>query len=816
MFTFSQIAQITGGTVLADNYEGSIETFLTDSRRVFNSRAAVFLAIDGERHDGHAFLQDVYDKGVRQFIIEKKIKFSTEALQNANVLLVGHAIGALQRIAAAHRRQFEYPVIGITGSNGKTIVKEWLARMLGDEYKIIKSPGSYNSQLGVPLSVLQMTGSFDLAIFETGISKAGEMKNLQKIIAPDIGIYTNIGPAHAEGFESMEQKAMEKWQLFHGAERVVYCADHELIKKTKPADIQSFTWGRHAGADVWVLSEEKSAGAVTMRLAHMDRVMEIAIPFSGKAPVENAMHCVTTMISMGITADKIAGALAGLRDVGMRLQLKKGINNCYLINDSYNNDLGGLQVAIDFLKSQSGGSKHIILSDIMQTGLEEAGLYEKLNKILTDNHIDVLTGIGEGFMKNRHIFSVKSTFYPSTERFLQEVSDDDFHNEAILVKGARPFGLEKITNFLSEKVHGTVLEVNLDALNHNLNFYRSKLKNDVKLMVMVKALAYGSGSAEVAHLLEYNRVDYLAVAYPDEGVELRKQGITLPVMVMNMEPESFENIVHYNLEPEVYSLWQLGRLADFVRHRRKKVKVHIKIDSGMHRLGFEGSHIGELIRQLKSNPLMEVASIYSHLAGADEEVHDAFTREQVARFLDMAGTIEKSLKIHALKHILNSAGIVRFAEYQLDMVRLGIGLYGFEANQLEQEHLQPISTLKTVISQIKHIKKGETVGYGRKGVVSRDATIATIAIGYADGFSRAFSNGKISLLVNGRRAPVIGNVCMDMSMLDITGIEAHEGDEVIVFGHEPTIKELADAIGTIPYEILTNISSRVTRVFYKR
>ena len=814
MFTFSQTAEIAGGKILAQNHPGGIEHFLTDSRKLVNPRAAVFLAIDGHRHDGHAFIAGVFERGVRQFIIEKKIELPPEIMEVSNILLVDNAISALQKIAAYHRRQFTCPVIGITGSNGKTIVKEWLAQMLQDHYKIIKSPGSYNSQLGGPLSVLQMARNHTLAIFEAGISKTGEMKNLQKVIAPDIGIFTNIGTAHDSGFENREQKAIEKWQFFHGAERVVYCADHELIRDTKPADMQSFTWGRHAGADVRILSEEKGAGAVTMRLAHMDRDMEIVIPFSGKASIENAMHCITTLISMDIPADKIAGALGGLRDVGMRLQLKKGINNCYLIDDSYNNDLGGLQVAIDFLKNQPGSNKRIILSDILQTGMNEEELYAVLNKILIDNQIDNLIGIGEGFMKNKRFFSVRSSFYPSTEAFLESATPDDFHSEAILIKGARPFGFERITNFLSEKVHGTVLEINLDALNNNLNFYRSKLKSGVKLMVMVKASAYGSGSTGVAHLLEYNRVDYLAVAYPDEGVELRKQGVTMPVMVMNVAPESFENIIDYELEPEIYSPGQLEKFIHYIRHHKKKTKIHIKIDSGMHRLGFEEKHIKELIEKLREAPLIEIASIYSHLAGADEEEHNEFSKEQVSRFLAVAGRIEKSLKIHTLKHILNSAGIIRFPEYQFDMVRLGIGLYGFEANQMEQKHLQPISTLKTVISQVKHVKKGETVGYSRKGVVNRDSTIATIAIGYADGFSRAFSNGRISLLVNGQRAPVIGNVCMDMSMIDITGIEANEGDEVIVFGEEPTIKELADAIGTIPYEILTNISSRVTRVFY--
>ncbi len=814
MFTFDQIAVITGGKILAKNHAGVIEHFLTDSRKLVNPRAAVFLAIEGQRHDGHAFLSHVFDCGIRQFIVEKKIGFPSAITSQSNILLVDSSISALQQIAADHRRSFQYPVIGITGSNGKTIVKEWLAQMLQGHYKIIKSPGSYNSQLGAPLSVLQMTADHDLAIFEAGISKVGEMKNLQKVIAPDIGIFTNIGTAHDSGFKDREQKVTEKWQFFHDCRQVIYCADHTLIPETKPDNVAAFTWGWEADADVRIFIEERSNTHTVVSLLYKNDRFRLSLPFAGEASLENAMHCIAAMILMNITEEEIAASLMHLRDVSMRMQLKKGINNCYLIDDSYNNDLGGLQMAIDFLKNQPGNRKRIILSDILQTGLEEAELYGILNKTMLDNQIDDLIGIGEGFMRNRQFFSVGGSFYPSTEAFLREVRLEDFHNETILIKGARPFGFERVTNYLSEKIHGTVLEINLDALNNNLNFYRSRLKNGVKLMVMVKASAYGSGSAGVAHLLEYNRVDYLSVAYPDEGVELRNQGITMPIMVMNVAPESFENIVNYELEPEIYSLGQLDRLIHYINHRKEKIKVHIKIDSGMHRLGFEEAHIDELINKLEKAPLIGIESIYSHLAGADEEEHNEFSKEQVIRFLAMAEKVENSLKIHVLKHILNSAGIIRFPEYQLQMVRLGIGLYGFEANQMEQKHLQPISTLKTVISQIKNVRKGETVGYSRKGVINNDSTIATIAIGYADGFSRSFGNGRASLLVNGCRAPVIGNVCMDMSMLDITGIEAQEGDEVIVFGEEPTIKELADAIGTIPYEILTNISSRVTRVFY--
>lgn len=806
---------------MANNSHNQIEYFLTDSRKLFNPKASVFVAIKGERHDGHAYLKLLYEKGVRLFIVEIEKLVPGFIRASSSILIVDNSIAALQKIAASHRQQYRYPVIGITGSNGKTIIKEWLGQVLGESYKIVKSPKSYNSQLGVPLSVLGMTDKNNLAIFEAGISTTKEMSKLQQVVRPTIGIFTNIGSAHGEGFSDRREKAMEKWCLFKECETVIYCIDHQQVHQTKPEHIKGFTWGQGEVADVRISEKEKHGNIMLFKLIYKKEILRIQIPFTDEASLENVMHCIATMLWLEVSAEDITIALSKLTNVEMRLELKKGINSCYLIDDSYNNDLGGLQIAIDFLKNQPGQSKRIILSDILQSGLEEKELYSQLNEILEENHIESMIGIGEGMMSFASLFSIRAEFFSSTEQFLKEVKLDEFDHETILIKGARPFGFERISNVLSEKIHRTILEINLNALNHNLNFYRSKLKDEVKLMVMVKAAAYGNGSFEIASLLQFNKVDYLAVAYVDEGVELRKHEIVLPIMVMNVAPESFGNILKYDLEPEVYCIGQLKRLVDFIKREKKGIKIHVKIDSGMHRLGFEEKHVDELATILKENPSVQVASIYSHLAGADEARHNDFTQAQVVQFLKIADDLEKVLQIptsptgdHTIRHILNSAGIVRFPEFQMDMVRLGIGLYGFEACQQEQYKLRPISTLKTVISQIKNVKKGETIGYGRKGVATQDTQIATIAIGYADGFSRAFSNGKISLLVNGKPAPVIGNICMDMCMLDITGIEASEGDEVIVFGENPSIKQLADAIGTIPYEILTNISSRVTRVFY--
>ena len=799
--------------MIASNYDGVIDHFLTDSRKLINPKASVFAAIRGERHDGHRYIQQLFKRGVRQFIIEHKEFLSEEVLAKSNILLVPASIGALQNVAAHHRSRYRIPVIGITGSNGKTIIKEWLGQLLAGKFRIVKSPKSYNSQLGVPLSVLQMTEWNDLAIFEAGISTVHEMEHLQWVIQPTIGIFTNIGTAHDEGFSDQKQKALEKWKLFSSSACVIYCRDHEIVRQTQPKAINTLTWGFDQNADIRILDISKSNRSQLV-FSYRAEIFNVSVPFTEDVLLENAMHCICVMLYLSLGVDEISGSFLHLTNLEGRLSLKHGLNNCYLIDDSYNNDLAGLQIAIDFMKSQPGNKLSAILSDILQSGLEDNVLFPRLNQILVDNNITKVIGIGEGMIKNQKTFTMDGSFFHSTDHFLKSGIADKFQNEKILIKGARRFEFERITNFLSEKIHGTVLEINMDALNENLNFYRSRLNDGVKLMIMVKASAYGSGSHEIANLLQFNRVDYLAVAYPDEGVSLRKQGIHMPVMVMNVAPENYINILKYNLEPEVYSLGQLRSLISFLRAEGSGLKVHLKMDSGMHRLGFEDYDLCELIDLLIASPQVSVVSIYSHLAGADDAQHNDFSKEQVDRFLSMAREVENALHIRPLKHILNSAGILRFPEYQFDMVRLGIGLYGFESNQLHQNELQPISTLKTVISQVRKVKKGETIGYSRKGLVTKNCTIATIAIGYADGFSRAFSNGKVSLMVKGQLVPVIGNVCMDMTMLDISGIDAREGDEVIVFGVSPTIKQLADAIGTIPYEILTSISSRVNRVFY--
>ncbi|WP_259016844.1 bifunctional UDP-N-acetylmuramoyl-tripeptide:D-alanyl-D-alanine ligase/alanine racemase [Emticicia fluvialis] len=810
---------LTGATVL-----------LTDSRFVSQPQQSIFFAIKGERHDGHAFIEELYRKGVREFVVEKKAAPADLLVRfpDGKFWMVENGIKALQNLAAAHRKKFSIPVIGITGSNGKTIVKEWLSNLLARDYAIIKSPRSYNSQIGVGLSVWQMNESHTLGIFEAGISKSGEMENLEPIISPTIGIFTNIGSAHDEGFRSRKQKVTEKLRLFKKSQTLIYCKDYEeideeiklLLKAVNPG-IQLIGWSKSQENPINV-TYSKASHYTTLCINWNAEEYEFRIPFTDDASIENATHCVFARLLLtpkGQDSGVMADALMNLKPVAMRLELKQGINDCYLIDDTYNNDYAGLNMALNFMSQHhTKRNKVLIISDLLQSGLKETELYKSIADLVKGKGIDHLVGIGEDISRNQHFFD-DGVFYPSTEAFLKQYPINQLQDSLILIKGARKFAFEKIVDRLIQKVHGTVFEINLDALTNNLNFYRSKAGNNTRIMVMVKAYAYGSGSAEVASLLEYHRVDYLGVAYPDEGVVLRQNGIKLPVMVLNSQPETFSKLKEYNLEPEIYSFSIFRRFIDFARsYPDTTFRIHIKLDTGMHRLGFEEQDIDTLIEQLKSNPSVKIASIFSHLVGADEAEHNDFSKSQIDRFQRMSDKIIQTLpagETPPLRHICNSAGIIRFPEARFDMVRLGIGLYGVEATGTEQKSLQTVGTLKTIISQIKHLKKGETIGYSRKGVLDKDSRIATIAIGYADGFDRGFSKGVGYVLVNGTRCPVIGNVCMDMTMVDVTEASCEEGDEVIIFGKDLPIHELAASIGTIPYEILTGVSERVKRVFYK-
>ncbi len=806
MIIFKDLSGITNGIVIQLALNRSINHLIIDSRKAVTKEDSLFFAIKGDRHDGHLFISNLYESGMRQFVIEQEI--NVEHFPQGNFLKVASSVEALQNIAAYHRSQFQIPVIGVTGSNGKTIIKEWLYQLLSKDKKVVKNPGSYNSQIGVPLSVWQMEPHHEIGIFEAGISKVGEMERLSHVIQPTIGIFTNIGTAHDEGFVNQMQKIEEKGKLFFNSEIVIVSARYpEVINVLREKNIPLLVWGSKGNIEL-----VHAAYTVSLKWKDRNLTNSFRLPFDDAASRENVIHCIVLLLYLGFDQPAIQDRLDHLKAVPMRLQMKQGINNCQLIDDTYNNDLGGLQISIDFLTGQHRKKKTLIISDILQSGLEEIELVQRINQLAIKGGISYLIGVGPILFKHQHVISIPAIFFSTTSELLKEIDWDHFQNEVVLVKGARVFQFEKIVNQLQRKIHGTVMEIDLNAMVHNLNYIKSSLNTTTKLMVMVKAFAYGSGSVEVASLLQYHKVDYLGVAYADEGVDLRKNQISLPIMVMNPSEDSFEALLDHTLQPEIYSFKILNSLVGFLAGR--SCTIHLKLDTGMHRLGFEETEIDSLIRILATHPNINIASIFSHLAGADEPEHDEFTQEQANAFLRMAKTIKTELKINPLLHLLNSPGILRHKEMQLNMVRLGIGLYGVNPTSQSDSNLKPVASLKTIISQIKKVKTGSTVGYGRKGKVKQDTVVATITIGYADGFSRAFSQGKGVVIINGQKAPVLGNVCMDMTMIDITGIDAKEGDEVIVFGKGLSIQEVAQQINTIPYEILTSTSERVKRVFF--
>jgi alanine racemase len=817
MIRTGKIAEITGAKILSFHVDISIFYLLLDSRKIISSAESLFFAIKGIRHDGHEFIPDLYKKGVRHFVVEENARINPSEFPGANFWQVSKSILALQKIVSFYRRSFSLPVIGITGSNGKTIVKEWLAALLNKEFRIVKNPKSYNSQTGVPLSVWEINRDHTLGIFEAGISQPNEMQYLEPVIQPSIGIFTNTGPAHDEGFKNLDEKISEKLKLFSHSEILFYRKDYpELHKTIIKLGYKTFTWSTKEKADLQVILLEKSKTGTEIKILYSGNPFDLHLPFNDDGSIENLLHCVCILMYFKIPFSEIQNRLNTLRPVAMRLELKEGVNGCYLIDDTYNNDLAGLTMAVNFLDQQKQKNKKtVILSDLLESGIEEEKLYKQISGILVEKGISRIIGIGEKINKHKLLFSkISSSFYSTTEEFLRQINLKDFSNEIILIKGARVFAFEKIVRILQQKMHGTSLEINLDALAHNLNFYRSQLNTGTKIMAMVKAFAYGSGSFEVANLLQFHRADYLAVAYADEGVALRENGIVLPVMVMSPTYQTFDKMILYQLEPEIYNFKILDEFLQYLEESKISATIHLKLDTGMKRLGFEEHDLPELLKKIGTNSSIKIGSIFTHLVAADEEVHNDFTRTQLSKFNRMAYEIENLIGYKTIRHALNSAGIIRFPEMQMDMVRLGIGLYGIEANGLRQSELQMVGTLKTVISQIKKVASGESIGYSRKGRTEKPATIATIAIGYADGYDRRFGNGIGKVLVNGKLCPVIGNVCMDMCMVDITGVEAVEGDEVIVFGTIPSIIDLAKQIGTIPYEILTGVGERVKRVFY--
>ncbi|MFA4869797.1 MAG: bifunctional UDP-N-acetylmuramoyl-tripeptide:D-alanyl-D-alanine ligase/alanine racemase [Pedobacter sp.] len=810
-FTITHIAKILGLMSFKKTKEVLITKLVIDSRAVTDPEGSLFFALTGKQ-DGHKYIADAYANGIRNFVISDP-QYS-QKYTDANILLVEDVLLALQKLAKYNRDQYDLKVIGITGSNGKTIVKEWLYQLLAADFNIIRSPKSFNSQIGVPLSVWEMNEHHTLGVFEAGISKGNEMDALEKIIKPNIGILTNLGEAHAEGFSSAIEKLNEKLKLFKDTELFIYAPEYtEGIPKDNLPGKTKFTWSLKGAADLQILFVEPVDGQNYIIAKYKGIEISCLVPFNDQASVENAIICWATLLALGYTPEQADERLDKLTRVSMRLELKNGINQCSVIDDSYSADISSLAIALDFLNIQNQHPKRtLVLSDLYETGKDNRILYKEIAALLKQKNVDRMIGVGPNITASKGLFPMETTFFESTQAFIESFPSLHFNNETILIKGARKFEFERISKLIEQKVHDTVMEIDLNALAGNLQFYRAKLRPGVKIMAMVKAFSYGSGSFEIANLLQYHKVDYLAVAYTDEGIALRKGGIKMPIMVMSPEPSAFDAIVRYKLEPELYNLEILNSFINFVNE--VNYPVHLKIDTGMHRLGFEEPDLPELLNLLKNTEKIRVTSIFSHLVGSEEGLHDDFTKHQIARFNNVADIISNSLDYQIIKHISNTSAISRHPDAQLDMVRIGIGLYGFDAGIKDNKGLQTVAVLKTTITQIKHIKADETVGYGRRGLLPADGTIATVKIGYADGYNRAFGNGVGRMLIKGKLAPTVGVICMDMCMLDITGLDVNTGDEVIVFNDQLTIAMLAKQINTIPYEILTNVSQRVKRVYF--
>jgi alanine racemase len=813
-YTIQQISVIVNAKLVGTNLDTKIAYLLTDSRRLVFPTATLFFALDGSRRSGSSFIADLYAQGVRHFVVTPS---TTIDYADAQYLIVPNVLAALQQLAAYHRKQFQIPVIGITGSNGKTIVKEWLYQLLSPHYNIVRSPRSYNSQIGVPLSVWHMNNSHTLAIFEAGISTVGEMEHLANIIQPTIGVFTNLGEAHSEGFENDEVKRIEKLKLFSSTDALIIPS----IQLPTPHSFNHvLTWGKQADAKLWVKDQVQQDHHTQLTIVYEKQEFPLLIPFTDVASVENVLSCVSVMLHLQFSVDTIVSGIQQLHPLDMRMQLKPGVGNSYILNDSYSNDLVSLNIALQYLKQQAG-EQHttVIISDIIQSAHTSAELFEAIVALLHQYRINEMIGIGEQMLHHQNWlqqhFNGSVQCYDSTETFLQRSTTNHFSHQYILLKGARTFAFERIDKWLQQKVHQTVMEINLSAMAHNLKIYQQQLLPTTKVMAMVKAFSYGSGSVEVARLLAFHKVEYLAVAYADEGVELRKYGIRLPIMVMNPDTVSFDALVEYNLEPELYSFSIVQAFDAYLQQQAiPQFPVHIKLDTGMHRLGFEPKEIELLAKQLQASSRLVVKTVFSHLVASENPQHDAFTQQQATQFDACCQQLQQALSYPFLRHLANTAGIRRHPHLQYDMVRLGIGLYGVDADPALQQQLQTVATLKSTIAQIRSLPAGETVGYNRKGVLTKDSVIATVRIGYADGFSRRLGNGIGYVLVNQTAAPVVGSVCMDMIMVDITGIDdVAEGNEVEIFGKHLSVTTVADWCNTIPYEIMTGISQRVRRVY---
>ena len=825
--------------------DAQIGWLLTDSRSLCFPEETLFFALRSARNDGHRYIGDLYRRGVRNFVVESKGLQETQpqgldGMADANFLVVPSPLAALQRLAERHRDEFDVPIVGITGSNGKTMVKEWLYQLLLPSQKIVRSPRSYNSQIGVPLSVWLLNEQTEVGIFEAGISQPGEMFALRDIIQPTIGVFTSLGAAHQENFRSMEEKCMEKLELMHDTQAMVYCSDNDTVSRCirrMQYKGEKIAWSQcDEQAALFVKSTNISHSSLltphstfhippsTINLPQSTKITYIwqeeencfEIPFIDEASVENAITCAAVALYMGLTPSQLAERMPRLEPVAMRLEVKEGQRGCLLINDSYNSDINSLDIALDFMNRREAAKKTLILSDIFQTGATPEALYTQVSELVVKRGIEKFIGIGAELSSQADKIQVADKqFFMDVPHFLSSDAFSGLRNELILLKGARSFGFDQITEQLEQKVHETILEVNLNAVVDNLNYYRSFLKPETKMVCMIKADGYGAGAVEIAKTLQDQRVDYLAVAVADEGVTLRKAGITGNIMIMNPEMTAFKTMFDYDLEPEVYSFRLLDAL---VKAARKEGitgwPVHIKFDTGMHRLGFDPvDDIFKLIDRLKHQNAIIPRSVFSHFVGSDSDGFDEFSARQFALFEEGSQKLQSAFSHHILRHMDNSAGIEHFPERQMDMCRLGLGLYGVDPR--DNRILHTVSTLKTTILQLRHVPAGETVGYSRKGKIDRDSVIAAIPIGYADGLNRHLGNRHCYCLVNGQKAEYVGNICMDVAMIDVTDIPCMEGDQVEIFGEHLPVTVLSDALDTIPYEVFTGVSNRVKRVYFQ-
>lgn len=817
--SIEDIVSAVGAERIGDT-PAAIDWILTDSRSLCFPEETLFFALKTKRNDGHKYIADLYRRGVRNFVVSE-VPSEASGFEHVNFLKVPNPLKALQRLAARHREKFQVPVIGITGSNGKTVVKEWLYQLLGSSRVVTRSPRSYNSQIGVPLSVWLMNERTEVGIFEAGISEMGEMETLKPIIQPTIGILTNIGGAHQENFPSLQDKCMEKLQLFKDCDVIIYNGDDEFVSSCVAKSLftaREIAWStKDAERPLFIEKILKDDTGTTVKYRYLGFFKEYRIPFIDDASIENSLHCLAAALYLMVSPEVIAERMLRLEPIAMRMEVKEGKNNCILINDSYNSDFVSLDIALDFMSRRTedkGRKRTLILSDMLESGQTGKQLYKQIADLAHSRGVDHIIGVGEEISASANRFDIEKHFFRTTTELLESGLLDTLRNEVVLIKGARTFHFDEITDLLELKVHETILEINLNALVDNLNYYRNKLKPETKMVCMVKASAYGAGSFEIAKTLEDQRVDYLAVAVADEGADLRKAGISSPIIIMNPEITAFKTMFDYRLEPEVYSFHLLDELIKAAeREGVTSFPIHVKIDTGMHRLGFAPDEVPRLVERLHRQTAVIPRSVFSHLVGSDADRFDAFTHQQIEAFDRASQMLQEGFKHKILRHICNTAGIERCPEAQFDMVRLGIGLYGIDpySNRI----LHNVTTLKTTILQIHDVPADETVGYSRKGVLARDSRIAAIPIGYADGLNRHLGNGHAYCLINGKKAPYVGNICMDVCMVDVTDIDCKEGDKVVVFGDSLPVTVLSDILDTIPYEILTGVSNRVKRVYYQ-